>query len=187
MEIKDLRDFYIDLNGDVKASGHRSNTAIFVTDTDKPNSEYNVANNINEIKEAIDKVNPNFSLDLNVYKQYSLKYDKEDVVVGVKVWVDNNDNVDGLTMVLTGYEITADGVTRDYYFTAPTDAVNNFITSNKLVYEVKQFDTHKAFLYSVKYDAKNNIVNFKTYYIVNEHLAYYTNNMIPHLKKVLTF
>ena len=187
MEIKDFKDFYIDLDGDVKATSKDSKVAIFVTDTNKPNSEYIMANNIDEIKEAVSKINPEFNLDIDIFKQYSIKFDKDNNIVGVKVWADNNDVVDNLNMLLTGYDITENGVTRDYYFTATLDDVNNFIEKNKLVYEVKEYDTHKHFLHSVKYDVDNNIINFKTYYIISEHAIYYTNELVPHLKKILRF
>jgi hypothetical protein len=187
MEIKDLKDFYIDLDGDVKATNGNSNIAMFVTDTNKLNSEYIIANDLDEIKELLSEINPLFELDIEIFKQYSIKRDKNGNTIGIKIYVDNNDQVDNLNMLLTGYDITSDSVTRDYYFTASTDAVNEFIEKNKLVYEIKEYETHKHFLHSVKYDINNKIINFKTYYIVNENSVYYTNEMIPHLKKVLRF
>ena len=187
MEIKDLKDFYIDLDGDVKTTNGNSNIAMFVTDTNKPNSEYIVADNINQIKEKLNEVNPLFDLDIEVFKQYSIKNDKDGNIVGVKIYADNTDRVDNLNMILTGYDIRVNEVTRDYYFTASIDAVNEFIQKHKLNYVIQEYDTHKHFLYSVKYDNSNNVINFKTYYIVNENAIYYTSEMIPHLKKVLRF
>ena len=187
MEIKDLKDSYIDLDGDVKATSNNSKIAVFVTDTDKPMSEYRIADKINEIKELLNELNPLFELDIEIYKQYSIKKDKDNNIVGIKVYTNNEDSTDGLNMVLTGYDITVNSVIRDYYFIASIDAVNNFISKHNLNYEVKQYDTHKPFLYSVKYDKDNKIVNFKTYYIINEHAIYYTSEMVPHLKKVLKF
>ena len=187
MEITDLKDFYIDLDGDVKASSNNSKTAMFVTDTDKPNSEYIIANSIDEIKELLNEINPLFELDVEIFRQYSVKRDKNGNTIGIKIYADNTDRLDDLDMVLTGFDITANQVIRDYYFTGDINAINAFIEKNKLTYEVKEYDTHKHFLYSVKYDTNNNIVNFKTYYIVNEHAIYYTNEMVPHLKKILRF
>ncbi len=187
MEIKDLKDFYIDLNGDIKATMDNTNSSVFLTETNKSNSEYFIADNIDQIKNAIKKINPNFILDFDVYKQYSVKYDRNSDVTGIKIWSDNNDIVDDLKMVLTGYDITEDNVLRDFYFVAPINIINNFIKKNKLVYEVKEFDTHKHFLYSVKYDEDNTIKNFKSYYIKNDLAIYYTTDMIPQLKKTLSF
>lgn len=187
MEIKDLKDFYIDLDGDVKTTSGNSNIAMFVTDTNKPNSEYIVADNIDQIKGQLNKINPLFDLDIEIFKQYSIKTDKDGNIIGIKIYADNTDHVDNLNMILTGYDIRANEVTRDYYFTAPIEAVNQFIEKHKLSYVIQEYDTHKHFLYSVKYDNTNNVINFKTYYIINENEIYYTNDMIPHLKKVLRF
>ena len=53
--------------------------------------------------------------------------------------------------------------------------------------EIKEFETHKHILYSVKYNSNNTIVNFKTYYVNNDISSYYTPDMIPNFKKVLRF
>ena len=112
---------------------------------------------------------------------------KDGNVVSIKIWSDSNNRINDLDTVLVGHEISYDNVVRDYYFTGSIESVNTLIQSSDLNYEIKEFDTHKHFLYSIKYDISNNILNFKTYYILNEHAMYYTNEMIPHLKKILTF
>jgi hypothetical protein len=187
MEIKNLKDFYIDLDGDVKTTNGNSNIAMFVTETNKPNSSYIVADNISEIKNQLNEINPLFDLDIEIFKQYSIKNDKDGNMVSIKIYADNADLVDNLNMILIGYDITANDVTRDYYFTASTEAVNAFIQKHNINYVIQEYDTHKHFLHSVKYDKSNNVINFKTYYIVNENAIYYTNEMIPHLKKSLRF
>jgi exo-beta-1,3-glucanase (GH17 family) len=187
MEVKDLKDFYIDLDGDIKASAGDAKTAVFITNSDKPSSQYVMAENIDQIKSAIKQINSDYDLDFEIYKQYSVKCDKDGNVVSIKIWSDSNNRINDLDTVLVGHEISYDNVVRDYYFTGSIESVNTLIQSSDLNYEIKEFDTHKHFLYSIKYDISNNILNFKTYYILNEHAMYYTNEMIPHLKKILTF
>ena len=46
MEVKDLKDFYIDLDGDIKASAGDAKTAVFITNSDKPSSQYVMVENI---------------------------------------------------------------------------------------------------------------------------------------------
>jgi len=186
MEIKDLKDFYIDLNGDIKATiGNKE--AKFITTNDKLDSEYVIANDISEIKYLLDQLNPDFELNFEIFKQYSIKRDQHNEITGVKLYADNSDVKNGLNMILTGYDITSDAVFKDYYFIGDLVLVNEFIKTNELIYEVKEFETHKHFLYAVKYDLNNKIVNFKTYYVNNESLVYHSTEMIPYMKKVLKF
>ena len=187
MEIKDLNDFYIDLDGDIKASNKTHDRAVFVTNTDKPDSEYIIAKSVDEIKEALNEVNPTFELDIEIFKQYSIKRDKDNNVISVKIFADNTDKIDNLDVVLVGYEISPTNVIRDYYFIGNISDVNNFIRKNQINYIVQEYETHKHFLYSIKYDQSNKIINFKTYYIVNQNIMYYTGEMIPHIKKSLRF
>jgi len=187
MEIKDLKDFYIDLNGDIKATIGDKKEAKFITTSDKLNSQYLIAKDVSEIKHLLDQLNPDFILNFEVFTQYSIKRDNDNNIVGVKIYADNNDVKEGLNMILTGYDITNDGVVVDYYFISDLSSINNFISKNNLIYEIKEFETHKHFLYSVKYNSNNTIVNFKTYYVNNEMSSYYTLDMVPNLKKVLKF
>ena len=187
MEVKDLKDFYIDLDGDIKASSTDSKKAMFITNTDKPNSQYIIADNIDQIKVAINKINPDFNLDFGVYRQYSVKTDNDGNVVSIKVWSDGDNKVNDLDVILIGHEISYDEVSRDYYFTGSSDSINNLTQSLNLNYTLREFETHKHFLYSIKYDTSNKVLNFKAYYILNEHAMYYSNEMVPHLKKILRF
>ena len=187
MEVKNLKDFYIDLDGDIKASTTNTKKSIFITETTKPNSEYIIADNIEQIKDSVSKINSEFKLDFDFYRQYSVKTDKNGDVVSIKIWGDSNEVINGVNVILIGYEIGYNDVIRDYYFTGSIDSVKNIINENNLNYEIKEFDTHKHFLYSIKYDQSNSVLNFKTYYIVNDNAIYYTNEMIPHLKTMLRF
>lgn len=187
MEIKDLKDFYIDLNGDIKATIGDKKEAKFITTTDKLSSEYLIAKDISEIKHLLDQINPDFVLDFEVFTQYSIKRDKDNDIVGIKIYADNNNVKEDLKMIITGYDITSDSVAKDYYFISDLNHINNFISKNNLAYEIKEFETHEHFLYSVKYDSNNTIVNFKTYYVNKDVSSYYTIDMIPHLKKLLKF
>lgn len=187
MEITDFKDFYIDLNGDVKATVE-SNVAKFLTTKDKLNSEYQLTNIFTELHDKVSAINTEFELDLEkVLRQYSLKTDIDGNINGIKVYYDYN-NVDGeINYVLMGYDITSTSIDVDYYFLAPIEAVKSFIESNKLVYEIKSYETHKPFLYSVKKNEMGEIINFKTYYALNENVRFYDQNVIPALKQTLKF
>jgi hypothetical protein len=125
--------------------------------------------------------------DKNLLKQYSIKTDINGNVVGIKVYGDYDNNEDGFDYVLIGYDINSLGYETDSYFMASGDAVNNFIKKNSLVYEVKQFETHKPFLFSIKKNENNEITNFKTYYAVNENVILYTKGVVPNIKQNLKF
>ena len=68
MEVKDLKDFYIDLDGDIKASAGDAKTAVFITNSDKPSSQYVMAENIDQIKSAIKQINSDYDLDFEILK-----------------------------------------------------------------------------------------------------------------------
>ena len=187
MEITDFKDFYIDLNGDVKATVE-ANVAKFLTTKDKLNSEYLLANLFIELRDKVSDINAQFELDSDkVLRQYSLKTDIDGNVNGIKVYYDYN-NIDGdINYVLMGYDITSTKIDVDYYFLAPVDAVKAFIETNNLVYEIKSYDTHQPFLYSVKKNESGDIINFKTYYALNDNVRFYDQNVIPALKQTLKF
>ena len=70
MELHNFKDFYIDLNGDVKTNNGEA--AEFITETNKLNSKYIKTESIDEIKKNLSIINPNFELDVDILKQYSL-------------------------------------------------------------------------------------------------------------------
>ncbi len=187
MEITDFKDFYIDLNGDVKAStGDKK--AIFLTTSEKFNSQYLITNDINELQSKIHDVNATFDVkDKPVFKQYSIKTDQNDNVVGIKIYADYNDNQDGLKFILIGYDITSLGVEVDYYFLGNVDLVTELIKKHNLIYEIKTFDTHAPFLFSIKKDENGNVINFKTYYGLKTEMHFYSEEFIPTLKNTLRF
>jgi hypothetical protein len=188
MEITDFKDFYIDLNGDVKASISDNSVARFLTTTDKPNSQYFVADNFNELQERVHEVNAMFDLsDKNLLKQYSVKTDVNGNVIGIKLYGDHDSNQDGFDYILIGYDITSLGYETDFYFMASVGDVNNFIKKKSLVYEIKQFETHEPFLFSVKKNENGEITNFKTYYAIKENVILYTKGIVPNLKQTLKF
>ncbi len=188
MEITDFKDFYIDLNGDVKASINDNSVARFLTTTDKSNSQYFVANNFNELEERVHEVNAMFDLsDKNLLKQYSVKTDVNGNVTGIKVYADHDSNQDGFDYLLIGYDITSLGYETDFYFMASVNDVIEFIKKNSLVYEIKQFETHQPFLFSVKKNEIGEITNFKTYYAINENVILYTKGIVPNVKQNLKF
>jgi hypothetical protein len=181
MEITDFKDFYIDLDGDVKASTNDENSvAKFLTTTEKLSSQYFVAETIEELKEKIQDINYMFDVsDKNLLKQYSIKSDNNGNVVGVKVYGDYSEKNDELEYILIGYDINSLGYEKDFYFMGSVDAVNRFIKKNSLVYEIKKFDTHLPYLYSVKKNENGEIINFKTYYSVIDNVQIYTNKIVP--------
>lgn len=188
MEITDFKDFYIDLNGDVKASIDDNRVAKFLTTSDKPNSQYFVAENFNELQNRVHEVNAMFDLsDKNLLRQYSIKTDNIGNVTGIKVYGDYDSNQDGFNYILIGYDITSLGYETDFYFIASVEDVNKFIQKNSLVYGIKKFESHQPFLYSIKKNENGEITNFKTYYAINENVTLYTNGIVPSLKQNLKF
>lgn len=184
MELTDFKDFYIDLNGDVKVSSNKNNNvAKFLTTTDKPSSEYLIADTIEQLKNEVGNINLMFDFsDKNLFKQYSIKTDGSGNIVGIKVYGDYNKNVDGLNYILIGYDINSLGYDEDLYFMASIENVKSFIEKNSLVYEIKKFDTHLPYLYSVKKNAKGEVVNFKTYYSVIDNVKIYTSQFVPSIE-----
>jgi hypothetical protein len=188
MEITDFKDFYIDLNGDVKASINDNSVAKFLTTTEKLNSQYFVAETFNELQERVHDVNAMFDLsDKNLLKQYSIKTDNNGDNIGIKVYGDHDGNQDGFNFILIGYDINSLGYEIDFYFMGSVDNVNEFIKKNSLVYEIKQFETHEPFLFSVKKNENGEITNFKTYYVIKENVMLYTKGIVPNLKQTLKF
>jgi hypothetical protein len=188
MEITDFKDFYIDLNGDVKASINDNGIAKFLTTNSKSNSQYFVANNFNELKERIHDVNLMFELqNKNLLKQYAIKTDVNGNVTGIKVYGDYENTQNGLNFILIGYDITPLGYENEFYFIAEIDVVKEFIIKNTLVYEIKEYETHKPFLFSIKKNEQGDIINFKTYYALNENVILYSKGIIPNLKQNLKF
>ena len=185
MDIKNLNDFYIDLNGDIKSGNGEK--AEFLTTKDKLNSKYIKAEDINEIKEHLFKINPNFVLDFEVLRQYSLKYDSNNNLVGIKLYVDNNFKLDNLEINLIGFDITSDKVEKDYYFIDNIDNLNLILNNNNINYIIHNFETHKQILYSVKYNENNNVINFKTYYVINDSVNYHTKEIYTLMKSSLKF
>lgn len=186
MTIQDFKDFYIDLDGDVKASTG-DHLATFVTDTDKLNSKYLMAESVDEIKEQLKKVNPDFALDIDVFKQYSVKTDKAGDLKGIKLYMDFDNENDGIHYLILGLDISADGVQKDYYFTADRDTVNRKIAEKALKYEVQDYDTHTPVLYSIKMDKDDQVINFKTYYVTKDMAMFYNESIASVLKQFLKF
>jgi hypothetical protein len=186
MEITDFKDFYIDLNGDVKASINNDNSvAKFLTTTDKPNSQYLVADNIEQLKDEIANINSMFDIsDKKIFKQYSIKTDNSGNVVGIKVYGDYSKNTGGFDYILIGYDINSLAHEEDLYFMGSIESVNNFIEENSLVYEIKKFDSHLPYLYSVKRNEKGEIINFKTYYSIIDNVKIYTSQIIPSIELI---
>lgn len=186
-KVSELKDFYIDLDGDIKAATGEF-VCTFVTETNKLDSKYVFAQTMDEIKDAVKLVNPSFVLDINVFKQYSVKTNKQGEIKAIKVFTDYADAHDGLDMILMGIELNGKTITKDFYFFANEVDVNKFIQDNNLVYQVMKYDTHTAVLYSVKYDMDtNNVINFKTYYVPNETAVLYTKGITVALKESLRF
>jgi hypothetical protein len=187
MEITDFKDFYIDINGDVKATVD-ANVAKFLTTTDKLNSEYLQANTLDELRDKISEINTEFVLDeTKALRQYSIKTDIDGNLIGIKVYYDYNKTDGDINYVLMGYDITSTNIDVDHYFVAPIEAVNALIESNKLVYEIKNYETHQPFLHSIKKNESGQIINFKTYYALNENIRVYNQSIIPALKQTLKF
>ena len=193
MEIKDLKDFYIDLDGDIKASADMM-TATFVTDTEKLNSKYIIADNLDQIKDDLKKVRPEFNLDIEIFKQYAIKTDKNGNIRGIKLFVDYHEVGEGTNILLKGIEFIGDKIFTDYYFTGTKEAVAKLIEDNKLVYKVMDYETHSPILYAIKYEmpipgkeTANGVVNFKTYYVKNEMANMYNNEIASFAKENLRF
>lgn len=188
MDITDFKDFYVDLNGDVKATLDSSSKAKFLTTMDKLDSEYLIAPNFDVLRNKVISINPSFDLSKDMLlKQYSVKTNKESDVKGIKVYYDHNKKEGDFNYTLIGYDITNSDYVIDYYFTAPISAVNEFIENEGLVYEIKTFKTHSPFLYSIKRNVKNELINFKTYYVLNDFVDIYIENIIRHIKSYLKF
>jgi hypothetical protein len=194
MEINDLQDFYIDLDGDIKATVSDT-TALFITKTNKLNSEYKVALDINEIKDAINKINPRFNVDIKPFRLYSLKHDVNGSLKSVKVFVDYTEHItDGGEIILKGIEFIDNKIYSDHYFIATPETVDKIIKENNLNYKVEKYDTHQPILYSIKYqlcvsdeDCVEGAMNFKTYYVKTEGAPLYNRDFANHLKEILKF
>jgi hypothetical protein len=188
MNIIDYKDFYIDLNGDVKASVDNK-FAKFLTTSDKLDSQYLVANNLDELWNCVKSVNTMFQVDdKNLLRQYSLKRDNNGNLVGVKLYsTQDQHQINSINYILVGYDINSVSYDMDYYFTATIEEALDFIKKNSLVYEIKEFETHKPFLFSLKTTLTGQIINFKTYYTLNENVAIYKSDIVDNIKKVLKF
>jgi hypothetical protein len=189
--------FYIDLDGDIKGSDSESKFAEFITETDKPNSQYVMAKDKKEIINIATQINSDFDLDLecqDMLKQYSIKRNKNHEIVGIKAY-SGNKGLDGLfapadfKMVLTGFDITSESVYRDFYFVGSQDDAEKIISNQKLSYVIQSFETHVPILYSLKCDESTKPINFKTYYVRNEPARIFLMNMgyIEQIKQSLRF
>lgn len=188
MEITDFKDFYVDLNGDVKASIGDTKHAKFLTTEEKFNSEYFFANSFEELQNEVYNVNTMFDIsDKMVFKQYAIKTDSNGNVMGIKIYCDYLNNSGGLNFILVGYDITSVGVETEYYFIGNINTVNKFIIDNKLNYEIKDFETHSPFLFSVKRDEANKISNFKTYYTLKDTVNLISYDIIAKMKESMKF
>jgi len=194
MEINELNDFYIDLDGDIKASV-TDKTANFITETDKLNSEYIIAQNLDEIKSAVKEINPGFNVDIEPYKQYSVKRDANGKIRAVKIFMDHTEHIaNNGDIILKGVEFVDNKIYSDYYFLATREIVDDLIKSNNLNYRVMEYDTHEPILYAIKYqlcipgeECAEGVVNFKTYYVKKENAPLYNREFANHLKESLKF
>lgn len=187
MEITDFKDFYIDLDGDVKASFDSRKLAKFITTKEKADSEYFFAESFNHLQKRIHEINSMFDpTDKKLLTQFALKMDANGNVVGIKVYGDYQKNENGLEYVLIGYDINSIGFDVEYYFMGSQEHVNQFIQENSLNYDIKNFETHTPFLYSVKKNESGDIINFKSYYAINSDVRLYTNTLAKSIKKILS-
>ena len=83
-----------------------------------------------------------------------------------------------------GVDITSDKIEKDYYF---IDNVDSFLNNNNINYVIRDFETHKQILYSVKYNENNEVVNFKTYYVLNDVINYHSKEIYTLMKCSLKF
>lgn len=183
-----LKDFYVDLEGDIKAVTDEF-VCTFITTNDKLNSKYLFAENIEEIKDAIKKINPGFVLDINIFKEYSVKTNNNGEIKAIKIFADsNNHQENNMELVLTGFELFIDKIIKDEYFLSNEDDIKNYINTHFSLYEYKNYETHKPILYSIKSDiTTGTLINFKTYYVRNENAMYYNKDMVNILKQTLRF
>jgi hypothetical protein len=194
MEIKELHDFYIDLDGDIKATINDT-TASFITETNKLNSEYIIAANLDDIKNIVREINPGFNVDITPLKQYSVKRDADGVLKAVKIFMDHTEvTTNGSDIILKGVEFVGNKIYSDYYFLATPETVAKLIKDNNFSYRVTEYDTHEPILYSIKYqlcvsgeDCAEGAVNFKTYYVKKEAAPMYNRDFAKHLKESLKF
>ena len=185
--ITDYKDFYIDLDGDVKATINNGES-VFITETDKLNSKYFIAETKEEITNLLSKINPSFVIDIPILKQYSLKYDKNNNLKSIKVWVNIVEVSEGYEVIAGAFEIMKDKIIKETFFIASKEQIENYIEKNKLYYRIFEFETHIPILYSIKYDINTNNCNqFKTYYVRNEVKDYYTLQIANFIKNSLTF
>jgi hypothetical protein len=188
MEIGKLNDFYIDLDGDIKAS-LTDTRAAFITETTKHYSEYIIAQNLNEIINKVNNLNNSINIDIKVLKQYSVKRDKDDVLKSIKIFIDHAEPLsDGAEIILKGLEFINGETLIDSYFLATREAVENIINKNNINYKIMEYDTHEPVLYAITNKSNSGeLVNFKTYYVKKGAAPLYNKDFIDHLKAVLTF
>jgi hypothetical protein len=194
MEINELNDFYIDLDGDIKTST-TNKTANFVTKTDKLNSEYIIAQNLDEIKTAVKDINPGFNVNIEPFKQYSVKRDAQGKIRAVKIFMEYTEHITNKgDIILKGVEFVGNKIYSEYYFLATREIIDDLIKSNNLNYKVMEYDTHEPILYAIKYqfcipgqECTEGVVNFKTYYIKKENAPLYNREFANHLKETLKF
>lgn len=191
MDLNNYKDFYIDLDGDIKASVNTNETtAKFITTNTKPNSDYVIAKTIDELLTQIKKFDPNFNnKELELFKQYAIKTDSNGTPIGIKIYANYNPSIiTTFNYIILGYDINHNGILGiDFYFTAPINDVKIFIKQTPLNYDIKEFETHKPILYSIKRNLDGELINFKTYYFSNDQVNLFTNNIIMELKKNLMF
>ena len=189
MDIKYLKDFYIDQDGDIKASYEFE--GIFVTDTKKLNSKYLLAETINEIEDAINKIAPPYGfVNIPVFRQYAIKTNKEGEVKSIKIYIDSNKTIDDINVLLEGIEFSHNSLMNEFYFVTHKEKFNNFLIKHNLSYKLMEYDTHTPILYSIRYSYDTDIKeisNIKVYYVRNEDAFQYTNDFIQFLKNMFKF
>lgn len=182
MDLSNTYDFYIDIDGDMKVSVMGQNMVCeYVDNNEKLDSHYFIATEFDTIKEMVNDINPDFDMDFEVFSQYAVKYDKQKNKRGVKIYTDCEDIRDNFVMVLLGYEIYPDRILKDYYFFGEMGTVKEYIKKHNINYTIQEFDTHQPILYSVKFQ-DNQIVDFKTYYVLNRMVRIYNPQFLEKTK-----
>ena len=191
MDIKDYKDFYIDQDGDIKVSNGLGSEASFITNTNKLNSRYLVANTVDEITKAIKEVAPTYGFfNLPIFKQYSIKTNKNGGIESVKMYIDSNRKIGDIQVLLEGLEFYNNNLITDLYFVSTKEEFINLLKEYNISYQIKEFETYVPILYAIRYsfDSDTRIIsNFKVYYVRKELAYQYTNDFIRFYKDNLRF
>lgn len=187
MNLTDLKDFYIDLNGDVKA-GTDDHNAKFITDTDKLNSEYKLAETEEDIMTQARSILPSYQKTFpNILRQYAVKTDKDGTVKGIKVYAGVIIPAGDLTTVVIGDDISSNGIEKDYYYSGSVDAMKALIQQRGFAYEIQTVENHTPVLCSIKLSVNNEIINFKVYYVTNDRANLFDIGTAKYLSETLSF